>query len=215
MFSPADGVERRDGVNVVRSRNDHSVDLLFVLVEQFPEVLVLRKLGMLGEDLLRIILVDVAERDELRSRVEHGVAVALALAAAADLGKAEGFLPGCEGERRGDGRRSAGGRGLQEAAAGEWGRRSHGKSSKFEINYITGDARIDVRNSGFPEESGAGLSGGPCAQSNILPSRSAKFSHWRDRLPPGSPGEGIWPRKPVWASPGPSSTPDARKFPHP
>ena len=83
------GRQGDDRVRVIGGADDHGIDLLVHLVEHDAKVLELRGLGILGELLGGVLLIHVAQRDDVVAQLGHLIHVAAPLAADADAGHVE------------------------------------------------------------------------------------------------------------------------------
>ena len=92
VLAQLDGGQGRHGVEMVRGPHGHGVDVLALLLEHDPEILVARDVRILGERPGRPLPVRVAQGDDVL--LLHPGQVAAALAAAADPGDVEGVARG-------------------------------------------------------------------------------------------------------------------------
>ena len=88
------GRHRNNRVGVIGGADDHRVNLLVHLVEHHAKVFELRRLGILGELLGRVLLIHVAQGDYVVAQLGQLIHVAASLAADADAGDVEFFVGG-------------------------------------------------------------------------------------------------------------------------
>ena len=132
VLAGGDGGHGGDGVGVIGGADGAGVDVLRLLVEHLPEVLVARRLGVGVEGAAGPLVVDITQRDDIRAELGEGGDVAPSHAAGTDAGEVDALtrrhvpfppqhMAGHDHEAPGRSRSEGGGGGgaLQEPAAAE------------------------------------------------------------------------------------------------